>query len=220
MIKLYGIAQSRATRPIWVLEELGLEWTHVPVIQSPLMRRMGRDPLAANAALNTLSQSFLKMAPAGVIPVLDDDGFILSESLAITLYLTEKAGGPLAPANAHERALMTQWALYATGTIEPHALIIANNSGGANKTDPVAVEAAKAQLARPLDVLERHLAKTPYMVGDRFTVADINTCENIRYARPAEDLFRTRPHLDRWYQTCTERPAFQRMWNIRTSEVI
>lgn len=219
MITLYGIAHSRATRTIWALEELGLEWKHVPVIQAPRLKRAGKDPLAADAPLNTLSPAFLAITPGGAIPTIDDEGFVLTESLAINLYLAEKAGGPLAPKDLQERALMTEWALYAATWIEDAALVIDKNAEAADP-DARAVDAAKQALARPLDVIENRLAASGYLVGSRFTMADLGLAEILRYAQPASELFEGRPHLKAWLAACQARPAFAKMWAIRADEVI
>lgn len=219
MITLYGIAHSRATRTIWALEELGLAWRHVPVIQAPRLRRMGRDPLAADAALNTLSPDFLRLSPAGAIPVIDDDGFVLGESLAINLYLAGKAGGPLAPKDPAEHARMTEASFYAATWIEDAALVIDKNAEAASP-DTAAVAAAEAKLARPLDVLEGRLATEGGLVGGRFTIADVGVAEILRYAQPATALFDARPHLKAWLAACQARPAFRKMWALREAEVI
>ena len=95
-LTIYGCYRSRATRVIWLANELGLPFTHVPVIQAYRLP----DPNAAGVPLHTRSAEFLKVNPNGHIPSIDDDGFKLHESLAINLYLARKHGGPLAPKDA------------------------------------------------------------------------------------------------------------------------
>jgi glutathione S-transferase len=89
-LKIYGVLRSRATRPVWMAKELGIRFEHVKVIQA------GRvpDPAAPGAPINTSSPSFLTVNPNGLIPTIDDDGFVLNESMTITLYLARKHGGP------------------------------------------------------------------------------------------------------------------------------
>jgi glutathione S-transferase len=98
MLTIYGVYRSRASRTLWLADELGLSFEHVPVIQHYRLA----NPAAADAPLNTRSPRFLAVNPNGHIPSIDDDGVVLHESLAINLYLAKKHGGPLAPANVGE----------------------------------------------------------------------------------------------------------------------
>src|SRR4029077_7558013 len=100
---------SRASRNIWLADELGVPFRHVPVIQVYRLK----DPDAPGGPLHTRPAEFLKGNPNGHIPTIDDDGFVLHESLAINLYLARKHGGPLAAANVQEDGLMTMWSLWA-----------------------------------------------------------------------------------------------------------
>lgn len=217
MLKIYGLYRSRATRPLWLLGELGVPFAHVPVTQAYKLA----DPLAADAPLNTLSPAFRALSPAGAIPVIEDAGFVLAESLAITLYLAKKHGGPLAPADPQEEALMLQWALYGTTAIEEPALEISfAYARGEAETEAgrARIAAAEGKLLRPLAVLEAHLATTGQIVGDRFTVADLNMAEIVRYAQPDTALMARFPGVTRWLEAAQARPAFQAMWAARTAE--
>ena len=121
MLTLYGCYRSRATRPLWALFETGMAFTHHPTIQAYRLP----DPAAADAPANTASPDFLKVNPMGQIPAMVDGDLVLTESLAITLHIVRRAGGPIAPANDAETALMEQWALFASTAIEGPALDIA-----------------------------------------------------------------------------------------------
>lgn len=217
MIKIYGVGRSRASRNIWLAHELGLAFEHVPVIQ---VYRLA-DPSAADAPLHTASPAFLKVNPNGLIPAMADDGLVLNESLAINLYLARKTGGPLAPADTAEEGQMMMWALWAVTEVEPHSINVLYHRLARPEAERDAALAASAvtALARPLDVLEAHLAASEgYMVGGRFTVADVNTAEIIRYAQAAPELFEHRPALSRWIAACQARPAFKTMMAIRNAE--
>ena len=120
MLTIHGVSRSRASRIIWLCHELGLPFRQEPVIQAYKLPF----PDAPDAPVNTRSPSFLALSPAGAIPVIEDDGLVLSESLACTLYLAKKHGGDLAPRDAAEEALMLQWSFYAATAIEPDALTI------------------------------------------------------------------------------------------------
>ena len=83
MLTLYGVYRSRASRALWLLNETGTPFVHVPVIQAYRLA----DPAAPDAPRNTASADFLAVNPMGQIPALTDQGLLLTESLAITLYL-------------------------------------------------------------------------------------------------------------------------------------
>jgi len=104
-LKIYGILRSRASRVVWLAKELGLAFEHVPVLQAYKLA----DPSGPDAPFNTASPAFRAVNPNGLIPSIEDDGFTLSESLAINLYLAKKHGGPLAPRDVREDGLMTMW---------------------------------------------------------------------------------------------------------------
>lgn len=212
-LKIYGVLRSRATRPIWVAKELGIAYQQVPVIQ---VYRLA-DPNAPGAPLHTASPAFLKINPAGQVPTMDDDGFVLHESLAITLYLARKHGGTLAPQDERENAAMVQWSLWAATSAEPKTLAVMQNSGA--NGDAAARQAAIDGLARPFAALEAALAAGGgHLVGGRFTVADINVAEVIRYAQAAPALIDAYPAIKSWIAACQARPAFREMMAERDRE--
>jgi glutathione S-transferase len=216
MLTIYGVYRSRASRNIWLATELGIPFKHVPVIQ--LYRLAG--PEAARGVLHTKSPEFLQINPNGHVPSIDDDGLVLHESLAINLYLAKKHGGPLAPASVAEDGQMAMWALWAVTEVEPHSLAVLNHRAGykPDQRDPKAAQAAIDALRAPFAVLDKHLTAAPFIVGDRFTVADINTAEVCRYAMVAPELFEAAPHVKSWLAACHARPAFKTMWAKREAE--
>lgn len=214
-LKIYGVLRSRATRPIWMAKELGLEFEHVNVIQGYRLP----NPTAADAPLNTTSPSFRRINPNGVVPVIDDDGFVLGESLAITLYLARKHGGDLAPRDVREDGLMTMWTLWAATECEAHALRVMQNATSVATRDAALYAAAVTALQPRLAVLDQALSQGDgFLVGGRFTVADLNVAEIIRYAQAAPELFAPNPHLQRWISACQSRPAFVAMMQQRSAE--
>lgn len=102
-MKLYGAAYSRAGRCIWMLEEIGQPYDHV-----------GTSPRG-----ETRTPEMLKLNPNGHVPVLDDNGYVIWESLAINQYLAEKTG-ILWPAGAQAHGQIAQWSLWAMTEVEPH----------------------------------------------------------------------------------------------------
>lgn len=216
MLKIYGVYRSRASRNIWLAHELGVAFEHVPVIQSYRLA----DADAADAPYNTNSPAFRKINPAGQIPSIADGDFVMHESLAINLYLARKYGGPLAPATVAEEGLMAQWSLWAATSVETHALNILYHrlAKPIAERNPEIADAAVAALRGPFAVLDGALAKSGYLVGDRFTVADLNVAEIIRYALPAPELFEAAPRVKAWLTACHARPAFKTMMAARDQE--
>lgn len=217
MLTIHGVTRSRASRVVWLCHELGLPFRQVPVIQA---YRLG-NPQAPGAALNTRSPAFLALSPAGTIPVIEDGGLVLSESLACTLYLARKHGGPLAPADAAEDALMLQWSLYAATAIEPESLTIQmlHRPGQSQPAeDATLVADAAERLVRPMKVLEDRLSRHSHLVGDRFTVADLNVAEILRYAQGYGALMQQFPAVQAWLTACQTRDGFRKMWAAREAE--
>lgn len=218
MLKIYGVYKSRATRILWLMEELGMPFELVPVIQAYKLK----DPMAADARLNTRSPEFLAVNPMGSIPTIEDDGLVLNESLAQTLYVAKKQGGTIAPRDLHEEAQMLQWSLFAATSIETDALKISMaNAGGKLSTPEGQAEAAEVakMLARPFGVLEQHFSRNDYTVGGRFTVADVNLAEVVRYAQAYQPLFDAHPKTAEWLASVQARPGFKAMWEKRLAEV-
>lgn len=217
MAVLYGAYRSRASRNLWLAEEAGIELELRQVWQAYRLD----DPEAAGAALNTHSPEFRAIWPMGGIPVLVDGDLTLGESLAINLYLARRYGGELGPRDEEENARMTQWALFGATSLEAPALAIQNLHGnGRAGTDAgrAEVERHAEALQRPLRAIEAHLGTRQWMVGSRFTVADINLAEILRYAQGEPGLLAVHPAVDGWLRMCQGRPAFRAMWARREAE--
>jgi glutathione S-transferase len=204
MLTIYGVYRSRASRNYWLANELGIPFRQVPIMQ----RYRLKEPIAEDVT-HTRSPQFLKVNPNGHIPSIDDDGLVLHESLAINLYLAKKHGGPLAPANVAEDGAMSMWSLWAVTEVEPHSLALATKG-----VTEVEVDALRA----PFAVLDTALAKDGHLVGGRFTVADLNVAEIVRYAMGAPRLFDDAPKVKSWLAACQARPAFKTMWAARDKE--
>ncbi len=217
MLTIYGALRSRATRPIWLLYETGTPFEHVPVIQSYRLP----EPLAADAPLNTASPAFLAINPQGLVPALVDGDLLLTESLAITYYLARKLGGDLAPRDVAEEGEAVQWALLGATGVELPALEIMQTrmKGLADSSEGNALITARvAALARPFARIEAHLQGRDWLMGGRFTVADIVLAECVRYAQAQPGIFDECPAIAAWLARCQARPAWQRMWAERNAE--
>jgi len=194
MPTLYGAMASRAHRVVWMLNELGVPFEHVPTsFQDGSTRR----------------PEFLAVNPNGRVPVLVDDDFHLLESLAINLYLAKKHGGPLAPADLREDALATQWSFWVVTEVEKPLLFTSANRKLFAEGSRVEEEAqmALAKLDRPLKVLDAHLADRPHLLGERFTAADLNVATVMDLAPQSGISLAAWPRVDEWLQRCLARPA-------------
>jgi glutathione S-transferase len=216
VLTIYGVYRSRASRNFWLAHEIGLAFNHVPVMQAYRLR----DPAAPDAPLNTRSPAFLAVNPNGHVPSIDDDGLVLHESLAINLYLAKKYGGDFGPKTVAEDGQMGMWSLWAATEVEPSSIQILYHrvSHPPADRDPKVAHAAIEALRAPISVLDRALRASAFLVGERFTVADINVAEIVRYALPAPELFEAAPSVRRWIETCHARPAYQRMMAERERE--
>jgi len=194
-LKIYGVARSRAARVLWMVKELGLDYEHVRVDFAT-----GETRQPAHLALN----------PNGHIPVIDDNGFILWESMAINLYLAKKYGaGGLYPSRLEDEARAWQWSLWGMTEVERPVLTAMMNRAifPENQRDLAAADAAEKTLAQPLGVLDGVLGPTPYLLGERFTVADLNVASILAWARPAQIDISAFPKVAEWLRICAERPA-------------
>jgi len=192
-VKIYGMARTRAFRALWVAMELGIDYEHIPV-------EIG------DAGART--PEFLAINPNGRLPAIVDDGFVLVESLAITLYLAKKHGfGTLYPADPKAEARAWQWTLWALTEVDRgvniwslHAIRLPAAERDAAKRD----EALRV-IAAPFKVLDEAVSKQPYLLGNEFTVADLNVAAVI--SRAIDMNMSATPHLGAWLQHCLDRPA-------------
>ncbi|NJD88916.1 MAG: glutathione S-transferase family protein [Betaproteobacteria bacterium] len=204
-LRIYGIAASRAIRALWMAEELGLAYEHVPIHY----RDDPDGPLGKNNA------DFRRANPLGRVPAIDDDGYTLWESMAINLYLARKHGKGLWPATVEGEGLAYQWSFFAVTEIDPDINTWAANAIvlPEDKRDPAKAQAALEKLQRPLAVVDAALAHRPYLAGGAFTVADLNLAAALFRARRMDHA--ARPNLARWLADCFSRPAARRAWAMR-----
>ena len=159
MITLYGSSKGRASRSLLALEELGLSYEQVPL--KPWESEADKARLAA-------------LNPNGRVPVLDDSGLVVWESMAINLYLGDRYGGPLWPATAALRAKLYQWSVWAQTSID-----VMTRHMGRFSQDAAVKAAAEAERLAALSILDGALAGRPYLLGDHFTLADLNVAATL-----------------------------------------
>lgn len=194
MLTLYGAMASRAHRTVWMLKELALPYEHVP---THFMDGSTRRP------------EFLVINPNGRVPVINDEGFIVYESMAINLYLAKKYGGPLAPVGLQEDTQATQWSFWVVTEVEKPLLFASANRAlfAEGSRDEEQAQMAIAKLDRPFKVLDAHLARNEWLMGGRFTVADLNVATVMDLAPQCGIALDAWPHVQQWHARCLARPA-------------
>jgi glutathione S-transferase len=194
--KLFGISGSRALRSLWAIEEVGIDYEHVPV-------SYGADSKEAG---------FLSVNPNGRVPALVDGDLQLFESMAINLYLAKTYGGALYPRHAADEALAWQWSVWGLSEIEPlqMQIVVQMFFTPEDKRNPKLVEGAKKGLQRPLKVLDGALAGHDWLVGNAFSVADLNLAGVMLLMKMIKFEFSEHGNVQRWADACYARPALAR----------
>jgi glutathione S-transferase len=200
-LRIYGIPRSRTFRAIWAAEELGIPYENIAVDFTEGVKR----------------PEFLAINPIGRIPAIDDDGFHLSESLAITTYLVKKHGGALRPATPEDEARAMQWALWGATEVERPAIDLISNRYvlPPERRDAALAQASQAKLARPLAALDAQLALSPYLLGESFTVADLNVASLLYTVWLNKHDLSAWPRLTPWLERCLTRPAARAARKLR-----
>ena len=193
MIKVYGIPLSRAFRCLWALEEIGVEYENVPV----------------NFVDDAKKPQYLSINPNGRIPALVDGDLTLFESMAINLYLARKYDGGLQPKSLEDEARAVQWSFWGMTEIEPHVLQILLNRVllPEDQRDASEAEAGVAALQAPLRVLDGALAERSSLLGDSFTIADLNVASVLSWASFVGLDLSSSANAKRWFEACLGRPA-------------
>lgn len=191
-IKIYGSPRSRTMRTLWLVEELQLDYEHIPVASD--------DPWLK-------TPEFLQINPAGTVPAIDHDGFGLGESLAINLYLAKTFGSDgaeaLYPKNPKDEAQAWHWTLWAQAHLEPWV----QRDGGLPVYAGQAADVAKEETHASLRHLEEVLHTRAWLIGNRFTVADLNVACVMSPSRVASLGTAAYPNTMKWLGLCYNRPA-------------
>jgi glutathione S-transferase len=195
-LKLWGRASSgNVQKALWALDELGLAYEHIEA--------GGAHGIVGDASYRALN-------PNGLVPTLEENGFVLWESNAILRYLAHAHGGPLAlPEAPRARALIDQWLDWQATAFTPamRDAFLQLVRVAPEKRDPRMVEASRANSERNAALLDRHLADTPFVAGDTFSIADIavGLAAHRWFQLPLER--EERPNIRRWLEGLAQRPA-------------
>ena len=205
MLKIWGRTNSvNVKKALWAAEELGLKYER---IDAGLQFGVNKTP------------AYLKMNPTGLVPTIDDEGFVLWESHTIVRYLAAKHGvGSLCPADLKARADAERWMDWAfTLQRAMRDVFWGLIRTPPEKRDLKAIEEGCRKSAELLAIPEQVLSGRPYVGGASFTMGDIPLgCEVQRWMRvPIErPAF---PAVQAWFERLRERPAFRKIVDIPLS---
>ncbi len=196
---LYGMSGSRAIRSVWAMEETGVDYDHVPT----------------HFVEESKAPDYLAINPNGRIPCLVDGDLTLFESMAINLYAAKTYGGALYPSDPADEARAQQWSVWAISEIEPlqMQIVVQKFFTPEDKRNPAVIERAAESLQRPLKVLDAHLSKSDYLLGDDFTIADLNVAGVMQIMKMVRVDIDPYPNVQAWLDKCYGRPSYERAQN-------
>ena len=200
MLTIYGAAKSRAVRTLWMVGELGLEYEH-------------KDWLPRSA--ETKTPDYRGLNANGRVPTIDDDGFILSESMAINWYLAKKHGSALIPKDLKHEALALQWSLWETDRLDRQLVNYVRHSRELPEAERKAdvADSSWKECVESFDVLEQALGRSEWLAGPQFSVGDLNVASAL-YRALTIDMSKW-PKTQDWLQRCWDRPAARKARAMR-----
>lgn len=198
MLTVYGCANTRSTRVVWTLEETGAEYEYVPI---DLRAGAGWEP------------DYLAINISGKVPTLVDSEFVLTESAAICTYIGDRFpdAGLVPPVGTQERASYNQWCYFALSELEQPLWTIAKHHFALpeRRRVPAVCDTARWEFSIAAKVLAAGLGRRSFIVGDRFTVADILIAHTLAWACACE-LPLDYEHLPAYAERLWDRPALAR----------
>ncbi len=189
-MKVYGPAMSRIGRITWCAKEVGVPCEQIEVPWNQLKEA-----------------SFLAINPNGKSPGFQDGEFKLFESLAINLYIAKKYGtGEIYPTNIEDEARVLQWTLWAAAEVE-HLVITALLVKLGISKDVEGAKAGAEKVKPALKVLDTYLKDHQWLVGTKFSVADLNVASVVGIAHFGDIDLSYVPNVKAWLERCISRPA-------------
>lgn len=192
-ITLYGMSGSRAQRSLWALEEIGVDYEQVVV----------------DFKEGSKAPEYLAINPNGRIPALVDGDLTMCESMAINLYLAKTYSGDLYPADAKDEALSWQWSIWGISEIEhlQMQLVVQKLFLPEEKRNDRLIASVEKQLARPLAVLDAALENRDWLVGNAFSIADLNVSAVMLLLKMVKFDYANFTNVKRWAEACYARPS-------------
>jgi glutathione S-transferase len=155
-------------------------------------------------------QTYLDVNPNGRIPALVDGDLQLFESMAINMYLAKKYAPSLLPADAQGEAQVWQWSVWGISEIEPlqMAMVVQQFFTPEEKRDQRTFDRAVRGLLRPLQVLDTHLQTHTWLLGEDFTLADLNLAGVMELLNMLKHDVSEFSEVRRWLDACYARPSY------------
>jgi len=202
MIKFYFNLAPNPTKVALMLEETGLPYELVPVDT-----RRGDQHTAAFRAVN----------PNGKVPAIVDGDVTVFDSNAILLYLAEKSGKFLPPDTAQSRGRMLSWLMFVGTGVGPYSGQAVHFQHHAPERLPYAIDRYRFEAQRHYGILDAELAKGRYMMGDTYTIVDMDVWGWARLIPMVlgEEWWPKLPNVKRLVDEVSARPAAQRVATLR-----
>lgn len=203
-MKVYGHPMSTCTRK--VLLTLAEKEHPAEFVMVDIMKGDQKQP------------AHLARQPFGVVPAVDDDGFIMYESRAIIRYLDERLpGAKLTPKDLRDRALMEQWISVESSYFTPPAMkiiyqLVFNRFRGL-EPDQKLVEQARGDVGRVLDIVDKALEGKQFLAGGQFSLAEVSWMPYLEYlaAGGADDLMSARGNVGPWWERIRGRATWRQV---------
>ena len=198
-MKLYWTPQTRSSRAVWLLEELGVDYD----LETVDLRSADRED----------SAEFRAASPMGKVPALKDGDVKMAESAAICLYLADRYGaGDLAPAiNDAERGKFLYWLMYTPAVIEPAM------AEKFSKIEPNRGRNGGGDFDSMIATFEAELLGNTWILGDRFTAADVMLGSSVVFLRMF-GMLTDSPLLESYADRCLARPSYQKAMSLENTE--
>ena len=204
MIKIYGTENSRAVRPIWTAEEMGLEYE---LVMMPFPPRV-------------FMKEYLDINILGTVPYMIDGKIEMTESVAISQYLVERYGPSDLQVKPSEEdyPLYLNWLFHADATLTfPQTVVLRYKLQEPGVAD-AAVDGYSRWFVSRLKLLETSLDGKEYLCSDRFTIADICVSYAILLADSLGIHQAFKPNIKRWTDSLFEREAFKKSKSYKFEE--
>ncbi|MFM9861556.1 glutathione S-transferase family protein [Pseudoxanthobacter sp. M-2] len=200
-MKLYWSPNTRSTRALWLMEEAGLPYERVKL------------DLAAGEHKRP---AFLAVNPMGKVPALENGAAKVAESAALCAYVADlaPASGLAPPIGDPDRGRFLHWLFFSAGCIEPAYM---QKAMGWTIDRPSL--AGWGGYEAVMDVLDAAVAPGPWLLGDRFTAADVMVGTDLHFGVRLFKFVESRPNFEAYIDRCEARPAFQRAAAINAAGV-